>query len=193
MRKNAIVALFVLAVSVSAFACGKERWPVKVLSDPDNHLIIRTVKPMTVAELAALDGPPNDQRTAKNAVNHRLGTPEETTYRVTALLLGYRKEQDGDFHLVLKDPKSDATMIAEIPDPRCITDPTLSKHADSFRKALVAKFGTPGKKTKRFPTPARIVVRGIGFFDIKHPTEQDGAAPNNLEIHPVLGLSLSGS
>jgi hypothetical protein len=94
------------------------------------------------------------------------------------------------FHLVLKDPNGDATMIAEIPDPGCITDPTLSKHADNFRQALVAKFGKPGTKTKRLAHPAKITLRGIGFFDIEHATEQDGKAPNNLESHPVLGLSL---
>ena len=30
---------------------------------------------------------------------------------------------------------------------------------------------------------------GIGFFDVDHGTEQDGKAPNNLELHPVIGMS----
>jgi hypothetical protein len=106
-------------------------------------------------------------------------------------LLGYRKESDGDFHLVLQDPNNaNATMIAEIPDPLCVQDQTLATHVGSFRQRLVAKFGAPGKKTKRLPHPVPITLRGIGFFDVDHGTEQDGKAPNNLELHPVIGMSL---
>jgi hypothetical protein len=32
----------------------------------------------------------------------------------------------------------------------------------------------------------RVVVRGIGFFDYFHG--QTGMAPNDLELHPVVGL-----
>jgi hypothetical protein len=35
--------------------------------------------------------------------------------------------------------------------------------------------------------PRRAIrVRGIGFFDYRNG--QDGAAPNGIELHPVLGL-----
>jgi len=192
MKKACLIALIVSTLVSSSLACGKERWAVKVLTDKDKHEIERTAKVMTVADLAGIDGPSNADRRGDNATDHRIADQEKTTYKVTALLLGYRKETDGDFHLVLKDLSSDATMIAEIPDPQCIKDSALSAKADQFRQALVSKFGAPGKKTKRFTHPAKITLRGIGFFDIVHPTEQDGAAPNNLELHPVLGIALSG-
>src|SRR5690349_2328340 len=98
-----VIALIVIAFN-SALACGKERWPVKVLTDKDHAQVHKTPKNQTVRVLSGLDGPPNSERTAAKAKTHRLGVPEETTYRVRALLLGYRKESDGDFHLVLQDP-----------------------------------------------------------------------------------------
>lgn len=190
MQKASLVALVVFALVSTSLACGKERWAVKVLTDKDRYEIARSAKVMTVADLAEITGPSDEDRRSDNASNHRIADQEKTTYEVTALLLGYRKEEDGDFHLVLQDLNSDSTMIAEIPDPQCIQDQGLSAKADQFRQALVRKFGAPGKKTKRFAQPTKITLRGIGFFDIVHPTEQDGAAPNNLELHPVLGLAL---
>jgi hypothetical protein len=71
-----------------------------------------------------------------------------------------------------------------------VNDAKLATHLDNFRQALVARFGTPGKKTKRLAHPAKITLHGIGFFDIEHATEQDGKAPNNIELHPVIGRSL---
>src|SRR5262249_20083280 len=41
---------------------------------------------------------------------------------------------------------------------------------------------------KRLAHPAQITLRGIGFFDVEHGTEQDGKAPNNIELHPVIAL-----
>jgi hypothetical protein len=194
MRHLAAVVCVILAISIAANACGQERWPVKVLTDKDRHMIAKTPKSATVTFLGGLNAPPNDERTAANAKTHRIADPEKTTYSVKAILLGYRKEGDGDFHLVLQDPNDqNATMIAEIPDPQCVNDPTLASHLDKFRQALVARFGAPGKKTKRLAHPARITLRGIGFFDIAHATEQDGKAPNNIELHPVIGMSLGQS
>jgi hypothetical protein len=192
MTLRFVIAAFIfLSFSSQACACGKERWPIKVLTDPDRHLISRVVKSGTVVELGAVSGPPNSERTAKSALNHRIADAEKTTYIVKAILIGYRQESDGDFHLVLTDvTNSDATMIAEIPDPACIQDSALKQNAGKFRAALVSRFGTAGKKTKRLPKPVPVTIRGVGFFDIEHATEQDGKAPNNLELHPVLGMSL---
>ena len=96
--------------------------------------------------------------------------------------------------MVFQDPSDqNATMIAEIPDPQCVNDSKLATHLDNFRQALVARFGAPGKNTKRLAHPARITLRGIGFFDIEHATEQDGKAPNSIELHPVIGMSLRQS
>src|SRR5690242_10034827 len=99
---SGVITLLVLSSNI-ADACGKERWPVKVLADKDRAQIHKTPKIERVSVLGGLDGPPNSDRTSENGKNHRLAAPEETTYRVNALLLGYRKESDGDFHLVLQD------------------------------------------------------------------------------------------
>jgi hypothetical protein len=144
---------------------------------------------MSVGDLAALDSPSDQDCRSDEASEHRIADPEKTTYKVTAILLGYRKEKDGDFHLVLQDPDSNATIIAEIPDPACVDDSDLADKLTSFRQALIDQFGSPGKKTIRLDDPPTIVIRGVGFFDIKHPSEQGGVAPNNFELHPVWGLS----
>ncbi len=81
-------------------------------------------------------------------------------------------------------------MIAEIPASDCVSDQAFGTKLQKMRDALVARFGTPGDHTKRLPHPVPITIRGIGFFDITHPTPQDGVAPNGIELHPVLGISL---
>ena len=31
-------------------------------------------------------------------------------------------------------------------------------------------------------------IRGVGFFDLRHPTKQHGGAGNDAQLHPVLGF-----
>jgi hypothetical protein len=57
------------------------------------------------------DSQSDEERRSDEAADHRIADPEKTTYKVTAILLAYRKEKDGDFHLALQDPNSKATII----------------------------------------------------------------------------------
>ena len=52
---------------------------------------------MSVADLSAMDSQSDEERRSDEAADHRIADPEKTTYKVTAILLGYRKEKDGDF------------------------------------------------------------------------------------------------
>jgi hypothetical protein len=108
---------------------------------------------------------------------------------VKALLLGYHREKDEDFHLVLADPDHpNRTMIAEIPAPDCVKDASFGKVLQDMRDSLVHAYGSPGPRTARLPQPVPILIRGEGFYDFRHG--QDGVAPNAIELHPVLGLKL---
>jgi hypothetical protein len=49
----------------------------------------------------------------------RLRGVETTVYHVRARLLAIKLEQDGDIHLVIADPRTGGTMIAEFPAPGC--------------------------------------------------------------------------
>ncbi len=184
MRRVPPVLFCVLLSTAAAFACGTERWPVKVLTDADHGKIHQKAQTETIANLIVLEAPQG----LKTHENTRFDPVELTTYKVDALLLGYRLEDDEDFHLVIAArDNTQQTMIAEIPSSNCLRDAKLADAVQKFRDRIVAKFGKPGKNTRRLPHPVKITLRGVGFFDFRHG--QDGLAPNGIELHPVLGMS----
>ncbi len=93
-----------------AALCGVERWPVKTLTDPRARLVRLKPRPATVRALRRLRPP------ADVANSPRIRGVETTTYRVRAALIGTKHEDDGDFHLVIADPRNlNQTMIVEFP------------------------------------------------------------------------------
>lgn len=171
-----------------AAACGVERWPVKVLADDD----AASVDPLddvseTVAELVHLPAP------ASLPERNRLAPVELTTYSIAARLVEAKLEPDADIHLIIADPSSGDTMITELPDAdHCAltADPGFVAKMDAARSTFVAQFGLP-PNDRFLPIGAMAHVTGVGFFDFVH--EQRGVAPNGIELHPVLGLSVESS
>ena len=164
--------------------CGTELWAMKTLRDRDAAHINFAPHDTSIAWLAAQRAPSDP-----DLVAHRLAPVETTVWRVRAQLVGYRIEADGDYHLVLRDPRNGATMIGEIPIPRCVTT------RGAQYAALRAKIDRIGHHpATRFwwwldyhgATPPTITVAGVGFFDRIH--QQDGVARNGVELHPVLGV-----
>jgi len=159
--------------------CGVERWEIKTLSDPDADRVDFTPVPTTVEALGALSRP------ARTPQLSRVSPVEFTTYQIDAYLGGFRRESDGDVHLILFGMKNQrASMIAEIPDPFCSGACASGLSAD-FAKARAILDQILAEPN---PTDQPIVVRvtGVGFFDRNH--RQIGAAPNIIELHPVLTL-----
>ncbi len=66
-------------------------------------------------------------------------------------------------------------MIAEIPAPECAQG---TGHEQEYRNARDAISSVPAN--------AIIEIIGVGFFDFLH--EQQGAAKNGIELHPVLSM-----
>lgn len=135
--------------------------------------------PTTVDALGALSRP------ARTPQLSRVSPVEFTTYQIDAYLGGFRRESDGDVHLILFGMKNQrASMIAEIPDPFCSGACASGLSAD-FAKARAILDQILAEPN---PTDQPIVVRvtGVGFFDRNH--RQIGAAPNIIELHPVLTL-----
>lgn len=159
--------------------CGTERWLVKTLADPDRGLVDLHARRSSVAELAALARPdelPEEGR-AEGA--------ERRTFVVEAYLVGWSPENDGDIHVILADTdQQTVTLIAEIPDPEC-SGACSSGYAEAYaqaRSVLQAILARPNPEDR----PLRVEVTGVGFFDRNHG--QTGAAPNFIELHPVLKL-----
>jgi hypothetical protein len=112
-----------------------------------------------------------------------VGDAEGHTYRLAALLTGFKLEADSDLHLVLED-SAGRTMIAELPDPACAVGsrvlPQIAQARAQFTATHNAAAGCFGCLHER------VLVTGVGFFDKIHG--QTGVAPNGIELHPLLSF-----
>ena len=174
-----LVATLAAEFSSAAHACGRERWPVKVGDDRDAQGVeVTRAVPTTIAALDALAAP------AERPQNRRIGTTERTVYVIEAMLYAFKRETDGDYHLALRGPGG-ATLIAEIPDPACVSE------ASPFRAGIAkarAAFAARFKVYPRFQdADLKVRVTGVAFFDFDH--HQRGVAPNAIELHPVLDIA----
>ncbi|MGA2384562.1 MAG: hypothetical protein ABSG61_14135 [Gemmatimonadales bacterium] len=173
--------------------CGTERWAIKTLSDPGASQVDTTPTAATVKQLRALRVPasiPRRRGKPQLPAADRIAPVELTTYRVEALLLGWKLESDEDFHLVIASPANRTqTMIAEVPSPTC---PEICRTGNavlfaSLRQRLIAQLGQPKSRYVRLPQALPITITGVGFFDFAHG--QTGVAPNAIELHPVLAIA----
>ncbi|MGB7846683.1 MAG: hypothetical protein WBL63_13790 [Candidatus Acidiferrum sp.] len=173
--------------AASAFGqqCGVERWTVKTGTDADAAQVdLANPQSGTIADLIALPAPHPIPTTS------RVAPTEKTVFVVNATLTDYKLETgatgDSDYHLVLMDEQGN-TMVAEIPSPQCVG--TGSTFATQIAKAR-DEFDAQLKVTSSFQT-ANVPVRvtGVGFFDFFH--HQHGAAPNVIELHPVLDIQFN--
>ena len=159
--------------------CGIQHWPVTTLSDQDRHDVDFRPSPSTVFELAGF------QRPAQLGHDWRAAPVETTLYEVDAYLVGWSDQSDGDVHLVLADPDyPGVTMVAEIPDPICSGSCSsgAARYFADARPALRSILSAPNPADELI----HVRVTGVGFFDHNHG--QIGAAPNLVELHPVLAI-----
>src|SRR5215471_17003997 len=172
------VLLIVVSASSNVFACGVERWSVKTGTDADAGLVnLNSPTNTTIANLRAF--PTQSTIPANNRVS-----PEETTeWVIDGTLTLYKLESDEDYHLVIQDASGN-TMITEIPSPTCVG--SGSPFFAGIQNAR-AEFDAQLTATTSFQT-ANIPVRihGVGMFDFPHG--QTGAAPYQIELHPVLDI-----
>ena len=126
--------------------------------------------------------PAPDNRTPQYS---RIAPTELTTFRVDAYLGGWRPESDGDMHLILFGMQNQrVSLVAEIPNPNC-SGACASGLSEDFAKAraIVQEILTTPNPADE---PIVLRVTGVGFFDRNHG--QVGAAPNLIELHPVLAI-----
>ena len=195
-----LVLIPVLTLGVVAFAggqatppahkatrCGEERWAVKTLSDPKVGDVNFTPHDTSVGRLRNKPDPHTKSSTP------RIDGVETTTYRVKARLIEFKREDDRDVHLVISLPSAKSkTMIVEFPDTACDGARSSPKKTQMGRArgALIRACGlAPAASSDFKDLQGTATVTGVGFFDVKHGTPQTGVAPNNIELHPVLGFT----
>jgi hypothetical protein len=186
-RKRVAIGLFTGLLSVAAFGqrCGKERWSVKTGTDSGaGQVNFASSQPANISDLIALPAP------SPLPTDTRFSPTENTVFVVNATLTDYKIESgstgDSDYHLVLMDDQGN-TMVAEIPSPSCV-DPSspFVAQISNARSEFDAQFSV----TSSFQTAnVAVQVTGVGFFDFFH--NQHGAAPNVIELHPVLDIQFN--
>jgi hypothetical protein len=174
--------LVVAAPAASTGSCGVERWSVKTGTDADAHLVntgtASTTSVATMVSWPAQSSPPP---------NNRISPYETTVWQVSVTLVEYKLESDSDYHLVINDG-SGHSMIGEIPDPACVgsSSPFASFIASS--RATFDSHYTPNGGFQAANVP--VTLTGVGMFDFPHG--QTGAAPNQIELHPILSVNFGG-
>jgi hypothetical protein len=162
---------------------GVERWAQKTLTDAAENTINFTPVLKTTTQLAALVTP------TPSTSMLRTGPVETTTYVTHCNITIKKAETDADYHLVLDDG-SGHTIIGEIPDPTC-SAAAGSPYVNQFlaaRNFIDAHIASGNVSSVNI---APVVVTGVGFVDPPHG--QTGAAPNNLELHPIIDIHFEGA
>jgi hypothetical protein len=175
------IILLTLALSGSRIddGCGAERRSVKNLTDAEARGVRPEPKKTTIEELVSLSAPVFHEHGPRNEA-------EKTTYEVVADVVGFKLEEgDGDIVVIAGD--SGATMIVEIPDPRCSAGSPVEKQIETARRTFIQQFGQPLRGVfRKLHNPVRARLVGVGFFDLLHG--QRGVAPNAFELHPILSI-----
>ncbi len=189
LKRIVVISVCIGLFTVEGFAqrCGVERWSVKTGTDSGaGGVNLLNPQPANISDLIALAAP------SPIPADSRFSPTEDTVFVVNATLTDYKLESgatgDSDYHLVLMDDQGN-TMVAEIPSPTCV-DPS-SPFAGQITGAR-SEFDAQLSATSSFQT-ANVPVRvtGVGFFDFFH--NQHGAAPNVIELHPVLDIQFNPS
>ncbi len=183
MRRKTILLLFTIALTIAELNAqtvncgGVERWDEKVLTDPLVNTVNFTPITTTIAHLVAITTP------TPSPTMPRYQPVEDSTYIVTCKITIKKAEADSDFHLVLSNGTQ--TLIGEIPDPICASV-AASSHAGQFqvcRNFINAHIASGNVNNVNIGT---VTVTGVAFIDPPHG--QTGAAPNNLELHPIINI-----
>lgn len=151
---------------------------MKTMSDDKADWVELNPVHFTVEDMVSLKPPAWSENLARTE-------QELKTYTLDADVIGYKFESDGDFHVVLRGV-TDETIVAEFVDPKCAEDSIASELIPKARSQFLILFAAPTLKYKKLKKPYHVKITGVVFFDKLHG--QVGAAPNGVELHPVLSI-----
>jgi type IV secretory pathway VirB10-like protein len=163
----------------NASGCGVERWAVKTATDPGASQIDLTPQDTSIAQLDSIAPPINP--------TDRVAPVETSTYRVQATVTAIKMESDSDYHLAITDGSGN-TMIAESASPSCDQGSLLASQIQLVRNTIDQACPNIGPSYQDVSIPATLT--GVGFFDRLHG--QRGVAPNGIELHPLVAVTLNG-
>ena len=155
-------------------ACnGNTRREVKLMIDDLASDVDTVIIETTIKALGELTVPEVKSETGRQDV-------EKHIYTVTGTVEKLKRYRDGDYHIRLEDEEGNF-LITEVPNPDCkfVVD---SKYAKTYRE-LVAYIEANVSEGET------ITVTGVSFVDIDHVYKRK-QAENNLELHPVLQISM---
>lgn len=171
-------------------SCGVERWHVKTMSDTYNQQVNRTPQVVTVDTLVHAAVPSG---LSSSSDNIRFSPWELQTVHMTAKFVGWKTETDNDYHIVVADMNnSSETMIIEPPSASC-SGACASGYGSLYTSARQAFVNCLGSPPSSFTTTTKNItatITGVPMFDLLHG--QTGVAPNGIEIHPVVSVTLTG-
>jgi hypothetical protein len=181
MRAILLATILIAAWNSTALArCGVERWPVKTGTDANAAQVSLAPQPTTLVALTQIPPPPDPDARQ----NSRFAPTELQTFTVSGTLVVIKREADEDYHLVIADQANpDLTMIVEAPNPRCALGSQFFAQISDVRTTIEDEFGRIRGRLEPF-VPVR--VTGVAFFDRFH--NQEGVAPNVIELHPLLSI-----
>ena len=173
----------------SAF-CSGARWPVKTLSDNRAGRLNRVPRTTTVLKLR-MATPPGVATSTPRLVGF-----ETDVVTVSVDLVNGKLVHDGDLQLTVKQPGLlGRTMIAELPAANCLHHGTSTADRVAIttaRAQITSACGAFDGKKRALHGSA--VLTGVQFHDTPHAGDDQadnarGAAPNEVEIHPVLSVT----
>jgi hypothetical protein len=183
-----LIAVGILLVIISnprnsGSQCGVDRWPVKTLSDPGEREIDFVPIPTLVERLRRLHRPTVRSKTK------RIKPVEKTAYTIHVSLVAMKRKPDHDIDVVVAaSRRRSQTMVAAFPDVACRGAKGSRERAkmQRARTDLVTQCVKPTIAETRLTGTATIT--GITFFG---DTAGLGAAPNGIQLHPVLDFKSS--
>jgi len=166
--------------TAAATTCGPYRWPVQTLSDPARKNVASRPKVASVRTLRSIPAPSSVGDTSP-----RQPPTETALWSVHARILKARRDPNGDVRAVIV-PRNDVrkTMTVIFHPRRCIGAAYRRTEQARARAAVLEECGRIGSRWTALA--GLVTVTGVGFWDPASATS--GAAPNGIELDPVLGF-----
>lgn len=183
MKLRVLLTIFAISVTIVAFIVEipDNRLAVKTLTDKEATNINWTPKETTIPAISKFvqPFPGRDKKFDKNI---RFWY-EFNVYEIKCRIREFRKDDQGDYHLVLMDINdSTSTIVGQILNPE---SPALvgSQYMGSFTNTReeFELFMLPRNKVME----GVYTITGVCFFDQHHEV---GSAPNLVEIHPIMDI-----
>lgn len=149
------------------------RREVKLCIDSLSSGINMTPVNIDVKSFGEIEVPKIDENTPRQLI-------EKQVYTITAKVHKLSKHWDGDYKVKLTNDQ-DLFVNCENPNPGCslLEDSPFLSECEVVREWIQAnKKGLEGKT---------VTITGVAFIDVDHNYPRN-AAPNNLELHPILDI-----